>query len=48
MKSIYEEITHVYLRLNGFFISPNYVVEGERSNEIDILAYRPRGAKEYI
>lgn len=48
MRSIYEEIAHVYLRLNGFFISPNYVVEGGRSNEIDLLAYRPHGTKEYV
>ncbi len=53
-KSVYEELTCIYLRLNGFFLNPNYVLHRvgderhRRSYEVDILAYRPRGCVERI
>jgi len=48
-KSIYEDIAQVYLRLNNFFLTPNLVIELDRHPlEIDIIAYRPKGATEYL
>lgn len=54
MKSLYEEIAHLYLRLNTFYTIHNLVLEkiqiceGIRTlnYEIDIIAYKPRRAQE--
>ena len=54
MKSLYEEIAHLYLRLNTFYTIHNLVLEGIKTREgnrtlnyeIDIIAYKPRRAQE--
>jgi len=48
LKSIYEELASLYLRLNGFLQHINYVIETANgiAKEVDIIAYRPAGAIE--
>ena len=50
-RSPYEDIAHAYLRLNNFLILSNFVIELNTKSrpgfEIDIIAYRPKGAVEY-
>ena len=48
LKSIYEELACLYLRLNGFLQHINYVLETTSgiAKEVDIIAYRPANAIE--
>lgn len=43
-----ESLAFWYLRLNGFFLIPNFVVHTDPPSEIDILAFRPPAVFEEV